>query len=661
MLSTMKPPYLGAAYYPEDWPMEQVDQDIALMKQAGMNVMRIGEFAWSRMEPTRGAYDFDWLHTIVDKLAAAGIATIMCTPTATPPAWLTSEQPECLAVSTQGRQAQHGARRHPCPNNRTYRDHCRRIAMKMAEQFADDPNVIGWQIDNEVSPYARHGCACPACQAAFKDHLREKFGSIEALNQAWCLHLWSQDYNDFDQIPIPFDGNTWHNPHLEQAWMDFQSHSYCDFILEQADVLHSYNCKMVGTDMMPFTFVDYPEMFSRMDVVQFNHYNTMDNLWQVTFWMDYCRNVLDKPFWNTETSTCWNGSTAANGYREPGFCRVNSWLPLALGGEANLYWLWRSHWAGHELMHGSVVSSCGRPLHIFGEVQAVSEGFEKSAAFLQDAPVAPSGLAMHYSSQAGRMFDAQCMVNGFKYLPALMEDVYQPLLQANLRPDVIDPSHDLSGYKVVFTPFLPSLSTGDLIGKIKPFVENGGTWIVGPLSDVRDAHGAKFTHAPYGVLEDWLGVYTDVQIPGDPRQFDLVMAGNRRGQGKWWYDGYKVKEGTRVLATYTQNELAGLGAIVERQMGKGRVILLGTLPQGEALTGLVREVAQQSGVRIISASDSVLAVPRQGERAQGMVVVELGHQVGFVDVPNLMTDLITGGKVQGRVPVKPYQVLVLQA
>ncbi len=144
------PPYLGAAYYPEDWPLEQIDDDVALMRDAGMTVMRVGEFAWARMEPEEGRYDFDWLHRVVDKLAGAGIATILGTPSATPPIWLTERYPEVLQVRdvAGGVAAQHGGRCHFCPNSPVYRDHCARIVERMASEFGRDPRVIGWQIDN---------------------------------------------------------------------------------------------------------------------------------------------------------------------------------------------------------------------------------------------------------------------------------------------------------------------------------------------------------------------------------------------------------------------------------------------------------------------------------------------------------------------------------
>ena len=186
------PPFLGAAYYPEDWPLSQVDDDIKLMKNTDM-VLRMAEFAWSAMESREGKYAFDWLHAVVDKMGRAGIATIIGTPTGYLPIWLTEKYPEILFVMDNGREIPHGGRRHYCPQNKTYRDYCAKIVTKMAQEFGNDENVIGWQIDNEVS-YYRTPCVCPVCTERFHKMLGKRFGTIDKLNKAWCTNLWSQTY-----------------------------------------------------------------------------------------------------------------------------------------------------------------------------------------------------------------------------------------------------------------------------------------------------------------------------------------------------------------------------------------------------------------------------------------------------------------------------------
>jgi beta-galactosidase GanA len=659
MKAPVSPPYFGAAYYPEAWPLTQIDADIALMKKAGMNVMRIGEFAWSTMEPQEGQYQFEWLHAVVDKLGQAGIATILGTPTATPPAWLTSRYPEVLFVSETGAVDQHGARRHVCSNSPVYRDHCTRIVTRMAEEFGHDPNIIGWQIDNEIYPKNLRGCCCPVCHRLFQDAMRAKFGTIEALNAAWCGALWSQAYTSFAELPVP-RVSTRHNPSLLTAWMMFQSDSYVAFSNHQADILHRLTRQPVGTDMMPKMGLSYHDIHRKLDVVQYNHYNNMDNLWHTPFWMDLCRPIKEAPFWNTETSTCWNGGTSASGYREPGFCRANSWLPFALGGEANLYWLWRAHRIGQELMHGAVVSSDGRPLHIFDEVRAISAGLRKAGPFLNGTRPVQSGLAVHYSTLAASMFEFQTLAPDFKYADSLIKDIYRPMTEAHFRPDLIDPAADLTPYRLVVSPFLPALDEAGLRPRLHRWIRDGGTWMAGPFTDIRDLDAGKFAHAPYGSLEAWAGVSGRYEIPGNTRPFKFRWHDGREAEGAIWYDSFDLRGG-RALATYTEGPMKGLAAVVERRIGKGRIIVLGTQLSPGDYKALLLVLAAAAGVRpAAEASPNLLVVPRAGKAGRGRVAVETANQPATLKLEHPALDLLTGRLHKDAVSIPPYGVVVLK-
>jgi beta-galactosidase GanA len=490
--------------------------------------------------------------------------------------------------------------------------------------------------------------------------MRERFGTIEALNDAWCLNLWSQAYTSFAEIPIPAT-HTWHHPSLLTAWMAFQSDSYVAFSNHQADILHKLTANQpVGTDMMPMMGLSYHDIHQKLDVVQYNHYNSMDNLWQAPFWMDLCRPLKPVPFWNTETSTCWNGSVAANGYREPGFCRANSWLPFALGGEANLYWLWRAHWAGQELMHGSVVSSAGRPLHIFDEVREIGAGLRKAGAFLNGTRPANTGLALHYSARASQLFEFQPIVNKFNYRDALLNAIYRPLTQAQFRPDLIDAAADLAPYRLVLSPFLPVLDEAGLRERLLRWIRAGGTWIAGPFTDIRDTEAAKFPHAPYGTLEEWAGVRVRFEIPGDPRGFGLQWKDGGDMQGSVWFDSYDLAGG-RALATYTEGPMKGLAAVVERKIGKGRLILLGTQLPPEEYKKLLASAAEKAGVKpVAEAGPTLLVVPRAGRAGRGRVVVETGNQEAALQLERPAVNLLTGRTHRGAVTVPPYGVMVLK-
>ena len=235
-----KPPYLGAAYYPEDWDDDQIDVDVAKMVELGLKVVRIGEFAWHRMEPKPGEFDFTFFHTVIDKLKAAGIAVIMGTPTATPPRWLSRMYPHVFRENADGREAAHGGRRHCCSNNPHYDAYSLRIVEKMAQEFADDPAVIGWQIDNEVN-CETNSYHAPSDHEAFRKYLKEKYGTLENLNRAMGTTFWNQTYTDWEQVHLSrYTLANSNNPHMMLEEKRFISEAAINYIGIQADNIRKY-------------------------------------------------------------------------------------------------------------------------------------------------------------------------------------------------------------------------------------------------------------------------------------------------------------------------------------------------------------------------------------------------------------------------------------
>ena len=654
----VRPPYLGVAYYPEDWPRAQMDYDIAMMRKAGVTVARIGEFAWHKMEPREGEYDFAWLHEVVDKLATAGIAVVMGTPTATPPRWLTKKHPDMLTVNAAGVQTTHGGRRHCCSNNPHYREYSRKIVEAQAREFGDDPAVIGWQIDNEIYAW-NGGCCCEHCVRAFHDKLQQKFGDIDALNERWNLNLFSQWYDDFADIPAP--GRAWNNPHLIMEWNIFQNESHVDFVHMQADILHKYVSVPVGTDTMPFNGMDYREMTRKLDICQFNHYNVPKNLYAEALWFDYLRTLKpDQPFWNTETATCWNGSTAITQSIKPeGYNRVNSWLPIALGGEANMYWLWRTHWAGHELMHGAVIDTTGRPMHTFTEVQDVAASFQKAADFINHSRVR-TDVALHFTSLNWNMQAAQNVVEGLNYMDALNRYFYKPIVDSGLRPDVIDAAEDLARYKLIFSPMMMTLEEHGLPERLAEWVKAGGTWVVGPLSDIRNADGARFTEDYFGMLEKLTGVKMRYFAPDRERRVGAIWQDGEPLSGDFWYDFYDAADADALaVCAKGHSALEGQAVVARKKVGLGEVILLGTFPDEASMKKLIAAACADAGVDFGRVEGQVMVSPRGGER-EGLILVEYGCEPAAYALKEPMRDVLTGVVKQGCVELKPYEVLVLE-
>lgn len=653
-----EPILFGAAYYPEDWPESERPKDIEMMKKAGMNVMRFGEFAWHNMEPRPGEFDFAWLHRVVDDLAANGIKSILGTPTATPPRWFLLRYPDAAVLMPNGLRASHGGRRHCCSNNPDYRRHSAAIVEAMAREFGDDPNVIGWQLDNEI--YGGENCGCDHCRDAFHNYLQKKYGTIEEVNQQWNLNIFSQAYAGFDEIQIPT--RSWQNPHIRMEWNRFHYQSDMEFIHSQADILRQYTKAPIGTDMMPLNGMGYQDMTAPMDVIQFNHYNTEETLPQLPLWFDFFRS-FGKPFWNTETSTGWNGGVEIGQVAKPvGFCRVNSWLPVALGGEANLYWLWRQHWAGHELMHGAVIYANGRPLPMFDEVQRISREFDIARDFLRETKV-ETQLAMHFTSLSWQLFQVQPMIEGFYYHERLPEDFYVPVTRMGLRPDVIDSGKDLTGYKVLVSPMVMSLEDGDLPRRIEAWVKEGGHWVVGPMTDIRNAIGAHYTDRAMGCVEEKTGCQLVASIPDSGKIVKSKWSDGEPMSANYWQQVYTPAENGQVLAAVTEGYAPILGTALIQKVpyGKGAIWLLGTIPNAEDLQKLMKLVCADAGIPVPEVSGTVTAIPRTGKDRRGLILVETGNAPASYRLEEPMTDILTGKRYEGTVELKPYDLLVLEA
>lgn len=641
--------YIGAAYYPEMWDENELDKDVLRCKSLGVNVLRAGEFAWGKMEPKEGEFDFTQLLRVVDKLYENGIYTVMCTPSATPPRWLLNKYPETRMVMHDLIRADVSSRCHTCKTSAVMREKNRIIVTKMAKTFARHKGIIGWQIDNEIFPYS-NGCYCENCKAAFREWLKEKFGSIEALNQAWGMTRWSLCYDGFADIEPPYP-NQWRHPSLRKAWHDFQCRQIKTYVDEQADILHSYGCQNVGTDMMAQNYLSYYDVNEKLDVVQFNHYNPAKDLPETAFSYDFLRSVKDKPFWVTETQVGWNGSEYAEcGYRPAGNCYANTWLPVAKGSEMNLYWLFRTHPNGHELAHGALYSSAGRAYRVSEEVRRAAEDFAKCESILTETKI-KSKIALHYSSTAMNSFEAAPLIKDFDYRATLIKKYYSAFRHYNI--DVIDTPHALEGYEVVISPFLSTVNENGLKERVVAWVKAGGTWIVGPMSDIMDNNVSKYTSAPYSFLEELAGVYTKYQKP----------VGNDVFKAKWMdggycavgmcYDAYECGEDTESLARYDGDEFDGLSVVTYRNIGKGKVILIGSVLSHGDLLRLINIPP------IAEASENVILTERSGKQ-NGIIAVETENKEGYIVLEGEYTDLLTNKNLKGKIQINPYEVLVLK-
>ena len=635
---------IGAAYYPEILRDESViSDDISKMKELGINVVRMGEFAWSSMQTKEGKFDFSFFSHVMDELYSKDIAVIFCTPSPTPPKWLTDKYPEILATKDDGMKKQFGARNNYCKSSPVYRKEVAKIVRDIAKNLSDHPALIGWQVDNEISP--SDSCFCDYCKNAFCLYLKDKYKTIENLNLSWGTRRWSLDYNDFSDV-IPPRSDTWNHPSLLVEWEKFCSNINADFINEQIKIIKEYSDLPVGTDMMPILDQNYYVTNKNTDVVMFNHYEQSSFLIHPSFWYDYLRPIKNVPFWVTETQVNWNGAHyPESGYRPKNNCYINTWLAVSKGAELNMYWHWREHFAGQELYHGAVLSACGRFSYNAFEIKKAIDDFNKCDCVFNNK--IKSDIAIHFSTTSWVNFKFVQPFKGLNYLELMYDRYHKAFRHYNV--DLIDTSHDLFGYKIIISPFLSCVDENGLKDKIIDFVNNGGTWIVGPMSDILKDDATKYINAPYGFLEEFAGVYTKAQIP---MQTDEII-------GKWkdgsniilekCFDGYTLC-GAESLADYSSSYLKGLSVIAQKKIGKGKVVVVGSVLSENDIIRLI-DIEP-----ILEASSNVELV----KRGDYIIALEIENKKGFVELDGNYVDVLTGKKYSDLVNIDAFSVVVLK-
>ena len=325
-----------------------------------------------------------------------------------------------------------------------------------------------------------------------------------------------------------------------------------------------------------------------------------------------------------------------------------------------MYWLWRQHWAGHELVHGSVLTPEGRPTHTFGEVQRTAAEYAKVSDFIAGTKV-KAEAALHFTTKSCKLFDQQKVFDGNWY-PGNVQQIHRVMTSSGVRPDVIGATHSLDGYKLLVSPCVMTLEDGDLAEKIKAFVENGGVWVAGPLTDVRNDIGAHYTDRAMGMLEDWLGIRQDYGIPTDSSVLKCAWADGEELHVRKWAENYTNLRGGEVLASVTggHSALVGETVIGRYKVGRGEVILCGALLDDADVSKLLALAYEDAGIAPYETTGTLHAVPRTGEAGEGLILCETAHAPASLKISAPMTDLLTGETFTDEIPVEPYGVRVMK-
>jgi beta-galactosidase GanA len=661
------PLHLGASWYPEMWPPEEWPKDVARMREVGFTLVRLFEFAWKRFEPREGEYDFAWAREVLDQLHGAGIKAMLGTPTAAPPAWLTSRYPEVLQTRADGRRAGHGQRRHYNHHSVTYRRFARAIAARMAVELGGHPAVHSWQIDNEMSGFD-YG---EETRSRFHDWLERRYGDIGTLNRVWGLDFWSQAYERFDQVPLctasvgSIAVPERHHPSLIMAIAHFQNEAWTTFIREQAEAIRARCPHPVTTNMTGFIGqMDWPAHFRVLDRSGTSLYADLSHAHINYSKLDRLRADRPEPYWMLETAPNWSGGGPVwNIHHDGDGVRAFTWMSILLGGSMVLYWQWRGHWAGQEMQHGTCVSQTGQWMPGRETWKRLADDFAAHGGWLAAHPAARGQLAIMANCENAWLFSIDPIDPENQYGRRILEDYYMPLKRAHFHRDIIDEQADLAPYRVLLCPHLAILRA-ETRERIEKWVQGGGRLLLGPLVGTRSPEMTAWTDSTFGGLEDLMGA--DGAIRFTPHwveeTIEVRFSGGASCHPKYWCEGLAPRPETEVLATYRGGYGDGRAAVVSRRMGDGRVITTGCPLNEECYMALVGSLAAEAGVApVIQGDPEVLACPRvdaHGDLA-GIGLVNTVKRPCRAALPFASIDLLDGSDHAETITLDPLEVRLL--
>jgi beta-galactosidase len=636
------------------------------MADAGLSLVRIGEFAWAMLEPEPGRFEFDWLDDAIEILAEAGLDIVLGTPTAAPPVWLSDRHPEIHAVRADGRKAPFGHRRHYCPNQAAFHDATERIVAALAERYGRDTRVVAWQIDNELGGR----CFCERCREAFQDWLRDRHGSLDNLNESWGTAFWSQIYTSWRQIPLPEgasiplpDGYLPYspNPGLALDYRRFAAESFVRYQGLQIRVLRercsseqriTHNLMSLGNQE-----IDHRALAEELDFVSWSNYPLLaGSWWRSGMSADAMRKLKEnRPVWVLEQQV---GPLGWELLRTPrrGQLRLLTYQAIAHGAEAVVYFRWRTARYGTEQHWHGLLDHDGRTGRRFRDVQELARELERLRGPLEGGrPAADAALLYDVDSRFALQIQPTNLSLGYE---ETQRRHYEALRRLGLGIDVVSPAADLPSYPLVVAPNLYVVDR-KVARALADYVDCGGWLVLAPRCGFKDRCNA----VPERPLPAWLDDLTGLTVTdyASVAESEAVRFAGTDFAGEFggWYEELELK-GAEALADYVGGEFAGTPAVAEHPAGRGLVTYLAGAASEATLRALYRELCSRRGLTVAELPDGVEIVRIEGT-ANGTLVFLLNHaaEERAVEIDGAWLDLITETNGSDEILLRPNGVALI--
>lgn len=658
----------GGDYNPEQWldRPDILEEDIRLMKEAGMNCATLGVFAWSTYEPREGEFHFAWLKDIMDKLYENGIYTILATPSGARPAWLDEKYPEAMRVDSYGVRAHHGVRHNHCMSAPIYREKVSIIVNKLIDEFGDHPGLVMWHISNEFGGE----CFCSRCVARFQKYLSEKFDhDIAKLNKAWWTTFWSHDYNDFSQIEPPYRNGEYSNMGLNLEWKRFTTWNMTDYMKSEIAILRQRTPEIpITTNFMKlFPGLDYRVMAKELDVISWDSYPRFHND-EEEFYDTLAENAFDhavmrsmkkdRPFMLMESAPGLVNWHDFNKMKRPGVHKLACMQALALGSDTVQYFQWRKGRGSYEQYHGAVVDHLGTDdTRIFREVAEVGELLKRLSDIQGTVVKAKAAVIFDWDSMWA-IEDMKGLAQETKNYPRTCMDAYRNLLSFGVDADVIASEDDFEDYQVIVAPMLYMLKP-HVAERMKKFVEDGGQLLATYLTGYVDENQLNFLGGfPGDGLKDLFGVISeeiDTLYPMDENA--VTFRDGKVGFVRDYAEVLRISE-AKVCGTYQCDYYAGMPAVTEKRCGRGTAYYVAARMDDTAMQLIFERMLTNAGMEFRRLPEGVTRHTREADgKSYTFYLNCTGEEQMVADVHG--TDLLTGEQVDGDLPLAKYGVAVL--
>ena len=656
----------GGDYNPNQWPKEIWEQDMVYFKDARINSATINVFSWAKIQPAEDTYYFDELDEIVEMLSKANYDIVLATSTGAMPAWLYKKYPEVARTDYFGRHHKFGQRHNHCPNSLVFQKYAKALVEKLAERYAHNPHVTCWHISNEYGGE----CYCENCEKAFRVWLKNKYGTIEAVNKAWNMEFWGHTVYDWDEIVLPNalgdgmeNGTDTAFAGLSVDYRRFMSDSMLENYKMERDVVRRYNPDTtITTNLMgTYKFLDYFKWAKEMDIVSWDNYPSYNTPWSFTAMShDLMRGLKDAPFMLLEQTPSQQNWQPYNSLKKPGQMRAQSIQTMAHGADTVQFFQLRRSVGGCEKFHGAVIGHVGHNnTRVFREVKQLGEELERlGTSTLGSVNQADVGIIFDWDNYWALDYTSG-PTEDLKYVDQI-HHYYKFFYDNNIGVNMIPVDADFSKYKIVVAPVLYMVKEG-MKEALTKFVENGGilitTFMSGLVNESDNVHLGGYP----GPLRELAGVWVEEIDALAPEQTNTIT----------FTDGTRMTcnllcdlmhlEGAQLLASYDENFYAGMPAITKNTFGKGCTYYIGTNMGQEGIDKVLKMATQQAGVHPVVKEPTALEVVCR-KTADSTHYYIFNFKETEIVIPDQFvgyTDLLTGKKVESGMRMKHYDALIL--